>query len=47
MCGVVQDWGHPRLVDLNFESFAGFPVAGGSVGIPLNPVSWTMVLMKH
>jgi len=48
--GVVQDWGHPRLVDLNFEeyaqAFSELP-AGSKFRIPLNPVGWTMVLMKH
>jgi hypothetical protein len=48
--GVAQDWGHPRLVDLNFESYAQafseLP-AGSKFRIPLNPVGWTMVLMKH
>jgi uncharacterized MnhB-related membrane protein len=48
--GVIQDWGHPRLIDLHFEtyaqSFAEMP-AGTRFRIPLNPAGWFMVLMKH
>jgi hypothetical protein len=48
--GVIQDWGHPRLIDLHFEtyaqSFAETP-AGTRFRIPLNPAGWFMVLMKH
>ncbi len=50
MVGVVQDWGHPRPVDLKFaayvENFRAAP-AGTTFKIPLNPVGWYMELMKR
>jgi len=48
--GVIQDWGHPRLVDFQFQSyvqaFSQKPAHTRFV-IPLNPVGWSMMLMKH
>jgi len=48
--GVIQDWGHPRLVDFHFKSYVqefSQKPANTSFVIPLNPVGWSMMLMKH
>lgn len=50
MFGIIQDWGHPRPVDLHFADYAktfSMQPAGTRFVIPLNPVGWTMELTKH
>jgi len=50
VCGIVQDWGHPRPVDFHFSDyvrkFSELP-PGSTLFIPINPAGWTMQLMKH
>jgi hypothetical protein len=50
VCGIVQDWGHPRPVDFHFSdyvrNFSELP-PGSTLFIPINPAGWTMQLMKH
>ncbi len=48
--GIVQDWGLPRAVDLHFAEYARrfseLP-SGTTLFIPINPVGWSMKLMKR
>jgi hypothetical protein len=48
--GIIQDWGHPRLVDFRFpyyvQKLSELP-SGTSLFIPINPAGWTMELMKR
>ena len=51
MCfGIVRDWLHPPLHDMNFAEhahrFASAPL-GEMITIPLNPNGWNMRLVKH
>jgi hypothetical protein len=48
--GIVQDWGHPRPVDFRFADYSrkfSEQPAGTKFFIPINPVGWSMVLMKR
>ena len=48
--GIVQDWGHPRAVDLQFAEYArkfSEQPPGTRFVIPINPVGWTMELVKR
>jgi hypothetical protein len=48
--GIIQDWGLPRAVDLHLEEYARrfseLP-SGATLFIPINPVGWSMQLMKR
>jgi len=48
--GIVQDWGHPRHVDLQFSSYVrAFSQAPPTTRftIPINPEGWSMQLVKR
>ena len=48
--GIVQDWGHPRLVDFRFPEYVrklSSQPSGTTLFVPINPAGFTMQLMKR
>jgi hypothetical protein len=48
--GIIQDWGHPRLVDFRFPDYVrklSDQPSGTTLFVPINPAGFTMQLMKR
>ena len=48
--GIVQVWGHPRLVDFRFPEYVrklSSQPSGTTLSVPINPAGFTMQLMKR
>ncbi|MGA7935160.1 MAG: hypothetical protein WCA35_16550, partial [Kovacikia sp.] len=48
--GIAADWHYPALVDLHFKEYAAQferSPQGTKVAIPINPLGWSMELIKH
>lgn len=48
--GIISDWRHPAYIDFKFakyvDTFTELP-SGNKMIIPINPMSWSMELIKH